>query len=237
MWWRWSTTVSKVLFETIHSKGSALASHRHSEAYISLVLRGEYEETSVDGKYTVGTGSLLYHPAQHVHANHFRHSEAVVLNLKVRLRNMPGYRVVHWPRRFRSIQRLIRHHGGSLSPQLEDLLNSNFAPTIPTATWFTEITERLRDCSNGESLGVICQDVGVSMEHTCREFRRYFDVSPSQFRREFRLRTACAALSSGMSPSHAAFTAGFADQSHLGRVMKAEIGLTPANYSRQIITE
>ncbi|MEO1244414.1 MAG: helix-turn-helix domain-containing protein [Pseudomonadota bacterium] len=202
------------------------------KAYFSLVLRGSYEERSVDGRFTLGPGSILYHPPQHLHANSFAHGSAQVLNASFELRQCVQYRVAHLLRGHRFLERLMRGQSNRLASVVEDILHESSARPCPAPPWLVGLSEALRDCGNEHSLNRLCRDLGVSPAHASRAFRRHFDACPSEFRREYRLRAACAALTAGLSPTRAAQRAGFADQSHLGRVMKAALGLTPVGYAR-----
>ena len=58
-------------FVTTHEIASRLLAHRHQRPYVSLVLRGRYHEQSIDGRYAVEAGSIVYHPPYHLHANTF----------------------------------------------------------------------------------------------------------------------------------------------------------------------
>ncbi len=66
-----------------------------------------------------------------------------------------------------------------------------------------------------------------------RVFRRDYGVSPHEHQRRLRLVRACRLLAAGTPPSRAAYEAGFADQSHLSRRLKALTGLTPGVFARQ----
>ena len=222
--------LTKMTFTTVHEKSTHLVTHRHQLAYVSLVLDGHYSEQSVDGRFIVKTGSVVYHPPHHLHANTFECSSARVLNLRLRLEQGVQYSVAHVPHLKRWLERLMREHAPNLATLLEEILHDRVSQPASMPRWIDELGELLRDHTHRESISDGCRRLGVSPEHASREYRRNFGVSPQRFRREYRLRYACRALAAGTPPSVAAQQAGFADQSHLGRVMKSAIGQTPAKY-------
>ena len=217
-------------FVTAHEIASRLPAHRHREPYVSLVLQGCYQERSVDGSYAVERGSIIYHPSHHMHANTFEASSAIVLNRHVRLEPDVAYAIAHVPRLAPWLERQIRCDTASLGPILAEILHSRAAPAQTPPGWLSRLVERLRDGVSRQPIREICRELGITPEHASRACVRAFGIGPQSIRREFRLRMALTALASGVEPCVAAQQAGFADQSHLGRVMKDAIGQTPARY-------
>lgn len=74
--------------------------------------------------------------------------------------------------------------------------------------------------------------VGVSERQLLRLFQAQVGVSPRTLRELARVRRAIAARGRGESWAHAAAAAGFADQSHLVRVLRRVTGLTPTALER-----
>ena len=67
--------------------------------------------------------------------------------------------------------------------------------------------------------------------HLVRMFSREFGISPHQYLTGRRIDLARRLLLDGMSPSLAAATVGFCDQSHLNRSFKRLLGATPGRYA------
>lgn len=217
-------------FVTTHESASRLLAHRHQKPYVSLVLRGRYHEQSIDGRYAVEAGSIVYHPPHHLHANTFDASSAIVLNRHLGLESDVPYGIAHVPRLARWLERRIRGGAAGLDEVLAEILASRAAKPELLPCWTSRLVERLGDGGDNQPIRDICRKLGVTPEHASRVCVRSFGIGPQLMRREFRLRAALSALSSGVVPSRAAQQAGFADQSHLGRVMKHAIGRTPASY-------
>ena len=70
-------------------------------------------------------------------------------------------------------------------------------------------------------------------EHTL--FRQRYGVTPFAFQRNLRVERARDALKHGESLADAAAETGFADQSHLGRAVRAVMGATPGHYRQSFV--
>lgn len=73
---------------------------------------------------------------------------------------------------------------------------------------------------------------GLSKYYLLRAFRRAMGLSPHEYQMQLRLARARRLIEQGQPPSVVAYSAGFADQSHLTRRFKGYFGYTPARYAR-----
>ncbi len=71
---------------------------------------------------------------------------------------------------------------------------------------------------------------GVSRFQLLRGFARTVGVTPHAYLLQQRVRLARRLLAAGQCPAQAATDAGFADQSHLTRAFRRQLGVTPARY-------
>jgi AraC-like DNA-binding protein len=71
---------------------------------------------------------------------------------------------------------------------------------------------------------------GLSRSHFIRAFRKETGLTPHAYLIDQRFRAASRLLGCGESPSDVALACGFFDQSHLNRVFKARMGVTPGIY-------
>jgi AraC-like DNA-binding protein len=77
--------------------------------------------------------------------------------------------------------------------------------------------------------------VQLSPFHMIRVFSRTMGISPYAYLDQLRVLRGQALLSKGWSISHAAYAAGFSDQSHFTRHFKRVLGLTPGLYVRGLL--
>jgi len=81
----------------------------------------------------------------------------------------------------------------------------------------------------------VAREAQVGAAYLARAFRRAEGCTMGEYRRRLRARKAAVLIAAhGMPLAEVAFTAGFADQSHLSRVFKSEFGMTPLSYQRLI---
>jgi len=94
--------------------------------------------------------------------------------------------------------------------------------------------DRVREFLQGGGAEATLADVasaaGCSRFAAYRAFRGRFGLSPSEYQRQMRLRTARRALASGTGIAAAAALSGFADQAHLTRWFRRCYGITPGAY-------
>lgn len=87
------------------------------------------------------------------------------------------------------------------------------------------------------SLDELAADAGLSRFALCRAFQKTYGVTPYAWLLERRLACASRALAAGVPASEAALATGFADQSHLTRMLKRRFGMAPGRFARIAITQ
>jgi AraC-like DNA-binding protein len=85
------------------------------------------------------------------------------------------------------------------------------------------ITGRLAD---GVPVGDVARDLGWSPRTLHRQCAAVYGYGPATVRRVLRFRRAVSLLGRGHSPADVAVTAGYADQPHLHREVRALAGVT-----------
>lgn len=216
-------------YETRHQRGDALPTHRHREAYAALVLDGGYEETSADGPLPLRPGVLLLHPPYHAHGNRFERSGARVINLVLpALDGMTQAQARRVPD-LREASAILRR-----APQHFAALRAASAPCEPSPlpAWQGAFVAALR--AGERPIAELAREFGVSAAHASRALSVSHGMSPQALRREFRWRRALTLLATPAPLAEVAAEAGFADQSHLSRIVRAHAGLPPAALRRRL---
>ncbi len=217
-------------YETRHGRDDTLALHRHADAYAALVLDGSHVEVSVDGPRECTPGTLVLHPRFHAHGNRFGRSGARVINLTLPMNTYDGSRVVR-VHDLRETRRCFEH-GDPVALQAL-LADATPAPERDDDdSWRAAFLAALRD--DDAPIAVIARRVGVSAAYASRALLRSHGMGPQALRRELRFRRALMLLGSGYRLVDVAQQAGFADQSHMTRTMRAHSGLTPSQLRGQV---
>jgi AraC-like DNA-binding protein len=82
-------------------------------------------------------------------------------------------------------------------------------------------------------LDVLARETGRSKFFLARKFRRQYGQPVHQYLKRVRVERALDLLRQGMRPIAVATQVGFADQAHMTRVFRAQLGCTPGQVHRQ----
>ncbi|WP_080873602.1 AraC family ligand binding domain-containing protein [Oceanobacillus timonensis] len=121
---------------------------------------------------------------------------------------------------------------------LEELIQINSDLTIPETG--SESSQKVKTISNylqehynhKISLQELSDLTGWSKYHLLRSFTKQKGISPYSYLQTVRVNHAKKLLEQGIKPIEAAFLTGFSDQSHLTKLFKSMIGLTPKQYMK-----
>jgi len=225
-----------------------LKKHSHDDAQFSVLLSGQSRET-IRG-YTFDSRPMLmeFKPTGFEHSNEFGPDGALLLSINIDSANADfnnAYPTRNWLLRHgveiqESWTQLTKNilldddiDPGELEAITIDLLtilaqqNEDYLKATPP-TWLRRA--RAAIIETDDTLQSIADDAEVHRVHLSRAFRCYFGHTISTCRRELRLSRAIRHLAhNGASVSMASYEAGFSDQSHLTRIMRQEVGVTPAH--------
>ncbi|WP_134496487.1 helix-turn-helix transcriptional regulator [Microvirga pakistanensis] len=106
---------------------------------------------------------------------------------------------------------------------------------LPVLRYGTQGIARARDYLDGHlgqevDLADLARLAGLSRSHFIRAFAKETGFTPHAYLVDRRFRAASRLLSRGEAPGDVAAACGFFDQSHLNRVFKARMGVTPGAY-------
>ena len=104
----------------------------------------------------------------------------------------------------------------------------------PPPPYLTQIRELLHETDGAASVSDLAALAGVHRVTLARAFREHLGVTVTGYAQRLRLAAAGRALADGAAPARAAARAGFADQSHLTRSMRAAWGTTPGTLRRAL---
>jgi AraC-like DNA-binding protein len=204
------------------------ARHRHAAAYAALVLRGSYEEAGSHGRFALREGDVIFHGAFEAHADRFAPRDAQILNLP-----LPQ----HWDGSMAGARCadpgavLRRFHGDPC--EAAALLIESTASAAPAARDWPDLLLADLRADTALSLSDWAARHDLSRETLSRGLARIYGVSPAALRRELRAQKAWArTVSSSSGLAAIAAEAGFADQAHMTREVRALTGRTPGQWRR-----
>jgi len=198
------------------------------------------------------TSTLLIHPAGERHANVFHDravnllrveaSDADLLDVPLGAASSDGCRGEPSRSLCRRMLRELRAPDDLTPLALQGLALELVAGVARASTrrhrepaWLERVDELLDERAH-EPLGLaaIAAHAGVHPVHLARTHRRYRHQSIGERVRELRMERACRLLATTQdSIAEVAQSCGFADQSHLARLMRRRLGVSPSGYRAQ----
>lgn len=231
-----------------------LSRHSHELAYFSLVLSGSYtEHRSQKQVHHCDSENVLYHPAGEAHSDSFGNRGGTIFSIELEPRwvstlreyelqaeeslALPDRQVSWLARRAYQAFSASDHRSALLleaaTIELLYQLPWKHAAQAESGTprWLKDVVEILHvEFCRPFSLSGIAQRVGAHPVHLAHAFQRCHGMTVGQYVRRLRVDYAMNALAGDEPLSDIAAHAGFADQSHLGRVFRAATGMTPRQF-------
>lgn len=243
-----------VFTEYLYPEGVVLRRHCHELAYFSVVLCGSYvEQCTRKEERHCDSANILYHPAGEAHSDAFGKGGGSIFSIELQphwVSTLREYELqaeealalpsgqVAWlaSRAYHAFTDSDPRSALLLEAAAIELLYQlpwkRAVPAGPgTPGWLKDVIEILHaEFSRPFSLTAIARRIGTHPVHLARAFRRCHRMTVGQYVRRLRVDCAMKALSGEEPLSDIAVRAGFADQSHLGRVFRAATGMTPSQF-------
>jgi len=243
-----------LLAETRYAPRSRVDRHAHDHARFTLVLAGGFAEERPRGDAACGRSTLLFRDRGEPHAASIAASGAACLIVDLDDRwlervsadavlldesaDFRGGLLLHLAQRLHG-EFLMRDVVSRLA--IESLVLGMLAeasrraqPAEPrhAPRWLEQARELLHArFAESLTLAEIAAAVGVPPVHLARSFRACYRCTVADYIRQLRLDFVCREMAvSSASLSEIALAAGFYDQSHLSRLFKNRVGMTPAEY-------
>lgn len=243
-----------VITDGDYRPGITIARHDHEAASICVVMAGSYQEGFGRHSRRVQAGSVIVHPAGEHHDEQHDPVQVRLLTIELSAALIEGLgregRVVSeaWHRVDYSAATLgcglRRELGGgdatsalaveSIVMEMLALLGSHRAADARGCAWPALVRDRLEERSATPGLNELAELAGVHPVYLARAFRRRFGCSIGTYARRLQVGRAALMLEDPDVPLAAvASDAGFADQSHMTRLVREHTGLTPGAWRRR----
>ena len=238
-----------------HARANRFPAHAHRWTCLTVLLGGEYAEC-VEGRWHQrAVNSLIIRPSLAPHGDRVGAPGARFLNVEVSDQLVPAWSDVPRPLAewtvirapeivslgWRILRELHRPDGGDavvldgyIAALLAGLTREPVTRRPPA--WLARALEMIHDHhADPPRLDALALACGVHPAHLTRVFRRHLGQTVGTYVRALRLSTAMTRLADGRATmAEAGHEAGFHDESHLSRTMRAVTGLTPGQYRRLI---
>ena len=228
--------------------------HDHELASLCIVMSGGYDEDYGNRCRRAEPGTAIVHPAGEHHANRHDPAPGRVLTIEVEhgrldlLRQEFPIMDESWHGEDRGLTVIARRiaaearqagHGAltaveSLVLELLARVHPVQRPAARGAQWLARVRDELEAFpGRPPPLGQLALLAGVHPVHLARAFRAAFGCSVGCYSRRLQVARAVILLDDpDLSLSAIALEAGFADQSHMTRLVRAQTGLPPGAWRR-----
>lgn len=246
------------MLECRYRPGLEMARHHHETGNVTLVVGGWLEEETDRGSHRAGPGSVVVKPAGTEHADRFGEEGCHTLVLEIGAGPPPDDRPRTDRRASPALARWQWTDGGAPARLMLELLRTfRSCPdeldraveealwTLPDALervtparsrgvpdWLGRVRDRLHDeILDPPMVRDLAAGEDVHPTYLARRFKEHFGLPVTRYVRRQRARLAAGMIASSEDAlGEIAFRAGFADQSHLCRVFREEMGMTPGTY-------
>lgn len=235
-----------------YAPGQRIGRHDHERASLCLVLAGAYEERYGRRTRRAVAGTLIAHPAGEMHADRHEACTTRLLTLEIdddAVREAgTAARLVDAPWHCDAVALLphaLRMRDALDAPGPRDLVVADAAwhfiatvarhrqPDATRAPWLRAVRERLDIARDAPPLAALAADAGVHPMHLTRAFRHAYGCSIGEYVRTRRVAHAVRLLAdTRLELAAIAAEAGYADQSHLTRHVRAATRRAPGAWRR-----
>ncbi|HEX4945545.1 MAG TPA: AraC family transcriptional regulator [Blastocatellia bacterium] len=242
------------LSERVYPPGYHTPHHSHKQPLFCYVMQGEYTEKFGSQMRECTPSTLLFHPAEELHAEYFHDAGGRSFIIEI----APEW-LAHVREHVTLSNQSADFRGGTLE-LLARKLYREFAQMDQASSLIIEglmlemMGESARLCAaNGRgaplrwlrqardllesrftenlSLSEVARNVGVHPVHLAQSFHKTYASTVGEYVRKLRIDYACRELMLSDRPIvEIALTAGFCDQSHFTRTFKRLIGISPTQY-------
>lgn len=256
-----SDLVSEFTFiESMYLPNQKHLKHSHECATFCLVLEGGFTETCGRTSLACSPSTLLFYPAGEVHTECFHDltTRCFVIEIKRSwLENIQQFPVVAGqPASFQG----GKVSGLALRAYKEFCAMDEFSYLSAEGLlleMMAELSRSSRQCRDGRpikrlelvkellhqrfreslTLATIAEQVGMHPVSLAQAFRKTCGTTVGEYVRSLRIEFACRELSNPDNPiSEIAVAAGFFDQSHFTRTFKQSVGVTPAEFRKNLLS-
>ncbi len=217
--------------------------HCHEDIHLSLILQGGNQESRKHKDLQVTSGKIMAYDQGEVHRNRFTAHPSKNLNLEFKSEffqkndlafehlNLSGPKMVETYLDLIQVYNELRindiYSADSIQSALIRLFAREEVSTKPI--WLDHVREMIEDRWNEFiALDELAAEFNVHPVTISKYFKKYYQVSLGDYMRKVKIKNAIHLLHhTNLSLTEIAFTCGFSDQSHMTRMFKLYVAITP----------
>jgi AraC family transcriptional regulator len=223
--------------------GHRFRRHEHEGPHLCAVVRGGFSERAGGSWTEVSAGTARYSGSAR-HDIDFGSAGATCLLLSPAIDDLPSVSSPRFLDRDPWIAELVSRLAAALAGDasaaplgIDGLATELWAQvqrrvdgrTTAPPSWLRRVPGLVRDAEGRIPVSALADEVRVHRVHLARAFREHYGLSVTEYGQRVRVMRARDLLLHGREPlADVAMAAGFADQSHMTRAVRAAFGVTPA---------
>ncbi|WP_142686776.1 helix-turn-helix transcriptional regulator [Chitinophaga polysaccharea] len=232
---------------TAYQPDVQISMHHHENAYLSLLIRGSYEEVSRKTDSAVIPGEVLFRPAGYSHANHFQPSGGRCLNIEFKPNGLQELELEHllpqtaaiyktgtFDYLYRLLYAFVQDPGSTLPEEhiISWLLEYTDGKLPERLPWLPKVKDILEnEFDTHHTIRSLAARVFVHPIYLARAFKEREGITPGEYQLKMRVRKAMTLLFTTQLPvTDIAFSAGFSDASHLVKCFRLFYSATPHKF-------
>jgi AraC family transcriptional regulator len=225
---------------THYRPGGIQPRHSHSFTQISFLLSGQIFEQHPRSEWRPTGYAFGRKPAGIPHENRWGNEGVLIFSVELyggeleatEAQGEPGWSVMEpQPLLPKLVRACILSSAASREEAMWDLLalrhhQSPSAGSPPL--WLIRAREAIMDDPGHLTISQVARLAGIHRAHFSTTFRNYYGVPPSVFRQKVLVTRAISeAVCARDSLTRIAYDVGFSDQSHMSRLVRAVVGISP----------
>ncbi len=230
---------------------SEIRTHAHQNAYLSLLICGNYCETNGRSSTQVNTGEVIFRPAGYDHSNQFLSTGGRCLNIELKKAlldrydldgNLPDSVKLYSTGSFVYLYKLLyqfnKQDGVEMSAEyiLHWLVQESEISVVQRMPWLSKVKAILEsEFDVHHTIQSLAARVFVHPVYLARAFRQRTGVTVGEYQQKMKLKKATELLfRCDDSIGQVAFESGFTDAAHLIRTFRQWYNFTPSRFRRSL---
>lgn len=226
-------------FEHIHE-------HYHENAYLSMLVRGKYQEVNTRSHGLLNPGEVILRPSGYAHANKFSETGGSCMNIEFKrdamnaygISSLPDAATIYKAGTFSYLYQLLYFFSNDPDPELSEeyifnWLSENLHCSIPSRLlWLPKVKKILEtEPETQHTLHAISERVFVHPVYLARAFREHEGVTIGEYRLRMRVKKAIELLfGTKLSISEIAYATGFTDAAHFIKSFRLYYPISPHKF-------
>lgn len=235
---------------TNHENKSHIGKHSHSNPYLSLLVKGGYDEISDCAKISVKPGDILIRPTNHSHENDFLNESSVCFNVELK-RNF--FKLITYSNELSfnmpdnvgnlAIKKMLSDYliGLDIDFQTEMLVEFvsgllNIPLEKTNSNWISELSKILeKETYKFHTLDELSNRLNLHPVYMTRKFKSVKGITIREYQMKTKLVKASSELSSSKAKiSSIAYDFGFFDNAHFTNSFKKYFKTSPNRFRKLI---